>query len=370
MVKNKTKKYLGGSARSSENNARQHMTPPMMGHPAMMGQMLSPPMLSPPMLSPPMGYSMMNPAMMGPMMGYHPMMGPIISPAMMGYHPMLTPPMGYPMMRPAMMLTPPMGYPMMNPAMMLSPKMSYPMMSPPMSGYHENEKNEEENFVNEENNATTEEPVGGAEVTSGPTRRKLKKRGILGKINKTRITPNSVRFQRTFNSVNKTPVELTNANNILLAPPSRKLEKVRTIGRDTIYDLLQFPDVRTDFTRIIHDKLLKSGTGIDIIAPLPEYPTINPNYYLNFNVNGLHLSIHYDREKGGKAGHIHVTNDAEICRILIIYDSKTHERFIGGCYQNISKELVYLSNICVDAIIELLFKHSGLVLTKKEICNS
>ena len=356
--KNKTKKYLGGSGRNSAENYEGgsgnfaenyeggsgnyaenyeggagnfaenyggggHAMGPMMGHP--------------------MGYQPMMGSMMGHPMDYQPMIGPMGQ--IMMSPPMMTAAMGYPMGQ--IMMTP-MGPMMMTPIGPMSPPMMSPMGPPMMS------------------------PTsgGGTVASGGPSRRKLKKKGISGKLNKTTLKPPSVSFQRTFNNVNARPFQLTNANNVLFAPPSRTLEKIKTVGKNTIYDLLQFPSVRMDFTRIIHDMLLKSGTGIDIIAPLPDYPTINPNYYLNFNVNKIHLSIHYDRSDGGKAGHIHVTNDTEICRILIIYDAKTNEHFIGGCYQNISTELVYISNICVDAIIELLFNHSGLVLTKKEICNS
>jgi hypothetical protein len=133
--------------------------------------------------------------------------------------------------------------------------------------------------------------------------------------------------------------------------------------------VLLAPLVRNEFTSLILDKLIESGRGITVIQPLPDHPSVNQNYYLNFNVSGTHLSIHYDRATGGRAGHIHVTNAGEICRILILYDARTLEHFIGGCYENLSDDVVFITNICVDAIIEILFKHTGNVLTKKEICN-
>jgi len=271
---------------------------------------------------------------MSPAMGGHPMGYPM-SPAM-GGHPMMGP-MGYPMMGQ-------MGYPMMDPAMM-----------------------------------------GQAVAPIQKGKKGTKKQGITGKLDKlptynrggtTYFGKPPEAVVRTFHTVNSTrsnPKTMQITNNLsgsLIAPRYIKLEKARTVGRETIYDLLQQPSTRQEFTSIILDMLIENGTGISVIAPLPEHPSIQQNYYLNFNVNGIHLSIHYDRASGGMAGHIHVTNDSEICRILMLYDAITNEHFIGGCYKGISEELAFLTNICVDAIIILMARHRGLEFIKKEICNT
>ena len=374
--KNKTKKYLGGSASNYGESYQGEMRGPQMaypmGHPAMMGY----PIGHPAMMSYPMGH----PAMMGYPMGHPAMMGyPMGHPAMMGYpmgHPAM---MGYPMGHPAMMSHP--MRPSFNPAIMSHHSMSEQSMMGQAAAPIHKENIDKVHTHNVGDTTFFEQPgiipFPNVNLThSNPI--ELNNRSISNMSNNNRSISNhsknneSISNRRSSSKNNRSKNNESNRssieNEVHITHP--ELRRLKTDSRESLHELLQDKRKRTEFVTTIRILLNRMKFPTKIMVLNHIYKEHKNDFYINFD-NGSHLSIHYNRKYGGEKGHIHISDESTgiTIRIVIFFDDINQEHVIGMCYHDYEhQDLKFLSKVCSKSIKMLLEKYTPNTYIIKKIC--
>lgn len=193
---------------------------------------------------------------------------------------------------------------------------------------------------------------------SGPTRKgKNKSQGY------------SLSLKNKFNPKLRHSVK-SNKNTLFMRPPV--LRRVITDSRDSLHDLLEDVQYRNQLVTNIRILLknMKYPTKIMVLDHI--YKEEKQDFYVNFD-NGSHLSIHYNRNYGGKKGHIHISDKSTgvTIRIAMFFDDITGLNVIGMCYNDQEHaDLKFLAKVCSKSIKRLLETNTSKKYNIKKICTS